>query len=381
MQPWKANINGKEYEYQSGITAEVPDEVAALIDFIDDSAPKRDPKAAQRAIEGEVTQIVKDSFAGGVGYEETAEGVMLPETSFEIVAGNFHATISNSFPYTFEVGQDYTVTFDGVTNTYTAIAGQGGLGALTNTSLNDFAAGNGWLIAVDTGACGFLTMDTSLVGAHTISISGVATNIYKIDEKYLGKITFKMDKMNPVGEGAFSLNRKADTDIGDYSFAEGHQTTASGDSSHAEGYNTTASGGYSHAEGYGTTASGDSSHAEGSGTASGDYSHAEGENTTASGKSSHAEGHGTIAASKCQHVQGKFNIEDSNDVYAHIIGGGTLGNDRKNIHTVDWSGNAWYAGTVEGKALIIASSTAGSTKRFKVTVNDAGTLTATEVTS
>lgn len=310
-----------------------------MIDDAEAGMAKEDPRASQRGIEKEVTQIVKDNFTGGVGYEEPTEVVMLPETSFEIVAGSSDTIISDSFPYTFEVGQNYTVTFDGVTNTYTAIK-YSTTGALTNTSLADFAAGNGWFIAVDSGMCGFITMDTSLAGAHTISISGVVTNIYKIDEKYLGEITFKMDKMNPVGEGAFSLNRKADTDIGDCSFAEGVDTTASGISSHAEGYHTTASGMYSHAE-----------------------------------------GRGTIAASKCQHVQGKFNIEDSNDVYANIIGGGTLGNDRKNIHTVDWSGNAWYAGTVEGKALILASSTTGSTKRFKVTVDDAGTLTATEVTS
>lgn len=366
MQPWTANINGEEYEYESGITAEVPDEVAALIDFIDESAPKRDPKAAQRAIEDEVTQIVKDNFAGGVGYEETSEIVMLPETSFEFVSAESDTIISQSFPYTFEVGQNYAVTFDGEPNTYTAIKFNA-IGALTNTSLADFAAGNGWLIGVDGGVCAFLTSDPSLVGAHTISISGAVTNIHKIDDIYIDA-DFKMDKTNPVGEGAFSLNRKADSTIGSRSFAEGYDTTASGMDSHAEGYITTASGIASHAEGNITTASGKNSHAEG-------------ENTTASGKSSHAEGYGTIAASKCQHVQGKFNIEDSNDVYAHIIGGGTLGNDRKNIHTVDWSGNAWYAGNVEGKALILASSTTGSTKRFKVTVDDTGTLTATEVTS
>ena len=31
------------------------------------------------------------------------------------------------------------------------------------------------------------------------------------------------------------------------------------------------------------------------------------------------------------------------------------------------------------KAIILTSSTAGSTKKFKITVDDAGTLTATEV--
>ena len=32
------------------------------------------------------------------------------------------------------------------------------------------------------------------------------------------------------------------------------------------------------------------------------------------------------------------------------------------------------------KAIILKSSTAGSTKKFKITVDDSGTLTATEVT-
>ncbi len=39
------------------------------------------------------------------------------------------------------------------------------------------------------------------------------------------------------------------------------------------------------------------------------------------------------------------------------------------------------SGTVEEKALILPSSTEGSTKRFKITVDDTGTLTATEVTT
>ena len=359
---WQADINGKRYEYQSGINAEVPDEVAALIDFIDSSAPKRDPKAAQRAIEDEVTQIVKDNFTGGVGYEETTEVVMLPETSFEHVAGNPGATISDSFLYTFEIGEEYIVTFDGETNTYTAVDIDGVIG-IASPSLEEAFNGNGWACYATDGVLMLSTMDASLIGDHSISISKTKFT-HKIGNKY---IDFKMDKTNPVGEGTFSLNRKEGSSIGEYSFSEGHKTTASGVGSHAEGEFTTASGHYSHAEGFITTASGD-------------ISHAEGQQTIASGDGSHAEGLGTIAASEDQHVQGKWSVEDSNNVYAHIIGGGKGETNRKNIHTVDWNGNAWYAGNVEGKALIIASSTAGSTKRFKVTVDDAGTLTATEVT-
>ena len=245
-------------------------------------------------------------------------------------------------------------------------------------------------------------------------------------------------KSDPVFTGSFSQNRKEDTVIGPYSHSEGSNTTANGSSSHAEGYNTTASGYCSHAEGYfatasgycphaegsNTTASGSYSHAEGNGatasevsshaegtittasgshshaegyyaTASGDSSHAEGNNTTASGTDSHAEGHmttangdyshsegcSTIASGNSSHVQGKYNIEDLSNTYAHIVGNGSSNNTRSNAHTIDWSGNAWFAGTVEGTALIIPSSTEGSTKKFKITVDDSGTLTATEVTA
>ena len=134
-------------------------------------------------------------------------------------------------------------------------------------------------------------------------------------------------------------------DIGIYSVAEGDEITASGYYSHAEGMNTKASGLCSHAEGSNTTASGDYSHAEGNNTtASGYYSHAEGSGTTASGILSHTEGLGTKAQGHHQHVQGKYNIEDTERKYAHIVGNGTADNARSNAHTLDWNGNGWYKG-------------------------------------
>ena len=89
--------------------------------------------------------------------------------------------------------------------------------------------------------------------------------------------------------------------------------------------------------------------------ASGDHSCAIGYYTIASGYCSHAEGYYTIAKGSYQHVQGKYNIEDSYE-YAHIVGGGTSDTDRKNIHTLDWSGNAVFAGDVtDGNGDSIAS--------------------------
>ena len=116
------------------------------------------------------------------------------------------------------------------------------------------------------------------------------------------------------------------------------------------------SGGNSVIEGYNTTASGTNAHAEGGGTtASGWGSHAEGNSTQAIGSCSHAEGLETKASSWYQHVQGKYNVEDTSTTYAHIIGNGT-NSARSNAATIDWSGNAWFAGDV------YVSSTSGTNK-------------------
>jgi hypothetical protein len=80
---------------------------------------------------------------------------------------------------------------------------------------------------------------------------------------------------------------------GNYSLAEGYDTTASGVYSHAQNYRTIASGAASHAEGDNTTASGVTAHAEGSHTVAGGYaSHSQGSYTLAGGDYSHAGGNG-----------------------------------------------------------------------------------------
>lgn len=166
-----------------------------------------------------------------------------------------------------------------------------------------------------------------------------------------------MTEYKPTGSGSLSLNRRDGSTVGLNSVAIGDNVAATGDFSHAEGKDNNASGNASHAEGIGTTASGmAASHAEGfETTASGATSHAEGQYGTASGEASHVEGYETLASSQYQHVQGKYNIEDTNDVYAHIVGNGTS-SERSNAHTLDWDGNAWYAGDLSADGNIILSS-------------------------
>ena len=148
--------------------------------------------------------------------------------------------------------------------------------------------------------------------------------------------------------------------------AEGEGTTSSGSSSHAEGQNTTASGDHAHAEGYGTFALNDHSHAEGYlSQAQNNNAHAEGASSIANGLTSHAEGQGTVARGNYAHAQnrgtnanrlsqtviGEYNADDPNGnattrgKYAFIIGNGsgTASAERSNALAVLWDGNVEMA--------------------------------------
>ena len=199
----------------------------------------------------------------------------------------------------------------------------------------------------------------------------------------------KMDKTNPVGNGHLSINRHAYSEIGEASTTFGKNNIASGAYSCAEGDQTIATGEGSHSEGYGYIGSFTASHRDGTtyavtgsmdvvavgriviyevaGTI--DSAIITAVNNTlnlvtldkefsfsgmkvvnvyargSAGKYSHTEGMNTGAGSECQHVQGKYNIYDDANKYAHIVGNGTNAAP-SNAHTLDWNGNAWFAGNV-----------------------------------
>ena len=211
------------------------------------------------------------------------------------------------------------------------------------------------------GAFSFSIFDIQDGERFIVKIIHVESDITAIPEKYIpdtiARASYFMSNNNPAGSGSFSMNRKPGTTIGSYSHAEGYNTIASGDYSHAEGAGTTASSSYSHAEGLNTVASKFGCHAEGNGTtASGLFSHAEGNMTIASGSYSHAEGTGTQAIGSSSHAEGKFNISDTTNTHAHIVGNGESDTKRSNAHTLDWEGNAWYQGDV------YVGSTSGTNK-------------------
>lgn len=329
------------------------------------------------------------------------EDVILKNARITATDGDY--MFSSTIP---TVGATYNVTINGAS--YQATAKELSSDGQTMTYMGDYLLNPDgdlpFLFAWGNGEAFLYTSIASQNGAYVVSIIGRIVKANKLPEDFVPDLVWTQIKSlvkatNPVFTGTFSQNRKADSTIGDYSHAEGQDTIASGSASHAEGGNTTASGEASHAEGGSTKASEYASHAEGSSTtASGIASHAEGVSTKASGKYSHAEGYFTTASGGYSHVQGKYNIEDKIGKYAHIVGNGTGSGKLSNAHTLDWAGVPWFQGRPQfggtaqdngsqsvvangDKEFILASSTEGSTKKFKITVDDSGVLTATEITA
>ena len=193
------------------------------------------------------------------------------------------------------------------------------------------------------------------------------------------------------GSNSETFNDNNNKASGDYSHAEGQNTEASGTATHAEGKFTQASGQGSHAEGIKTYAMGSGSHTEGynlkggitlyraqgygshiegysqgyvinygygahiegytddqvSRNCDGKGAHIEGCNSTINGgaDAAHVEGYYTIADAAYHHIEGKYNLQDGDAIYQHIAGNGTS-SSRSNSHTLDWQGNAVFAGTV-----------------------------------
>ena len=195
-----------------------------------------------------------------------------------------------------------------------------------------------------------IVMDTSDDGYYNIAIGGTQETVKVIDSKFLPKSVTNLVAGELPGSLRTIHARPDDEEykLGFSALATGYYSEASGVYAHAAGYASIASGEGSHAEGQETFAAGAYSHSEGQFTeANGEGSHSEGSQTIASGAYSHAEGSNTIAAGTTSHVQGKYNIEDTEDKYAHIVGNGTRYNEKSNAHTLDWNGLGWFASSVK----------------------------------
>lgn len=199
------------------------------------------------------------------------------------------------------------------------------------------------IVSVD-GANGKIVVENtvSALAVEDGTIDGDPTHrnyILILDYPNLGNTYDKTINAHAEGENTQALARGT--------HSEGRDSKAIGQYAHSEGLGTMAGYG-SHSEGRYTKALGNMSHSEGHLTnAYGHNSHSEGRDTEANGRASHSEGTGTVANGENQHVQGKYNVKDTENKYAHIVGNGTSDTARSNAHTVDWNGNAWFAGDLK----------------------------------
>lgn len=303
-------------------------------------------------------KYVDDNKIGYIKSETVGETI---DTSTMINSFNNNSYIYESNNVTYlEIGKEYHVIVNGVRYRALCINNMPG-----NDSIYEIimVTGNGFSISImnkmgyntkyypDNTKCAYeINLSNELLAAPPtiqilkMDIEYIPTYLMPKDLEILNSISF--NRIGDIGIGSAAIGYK-NTASNDFTFAMGIQTTASAPGAHAEGGLTVAKASYSHAEGFKSGSTGEYSHVEGIVCeSSGQGSHAEGYYTVSSGQRSHSEGCFTEAASQYQHVQGKYNVVDSNGVYAHIVGNGTGKNNRHNAHTLDWQGNAWYSGKV-----------------------------------
>lgn len=181
------------------------------------------------------------------------------------------------------------------------------------------------------------TQDTTYSSLEAAS-GGTDVSLVTTGEKYnwngaVSSLANKMDKANPTGTGNIK--------VGDTLSITAGMNAAS------FGYNNTTSTG-------------------------GTYSLTAGRDNQVKGSSSHALGSNLKASGVCQAVIGKYNIEDTNNTYAEIVGNGGV-NARSNARTLDWNGNEVLAGNITlGNHTTIANN---SNSDITITLpSSAGTL-------
>ena len=385
-------LEGKEYKNTGATNGE-----SKWLKYIAEQIEKNGVGGSSVQADWNQNDETADDYIKNRPFYEYKASARLLNGMFKFTSDNNLYIAKPTFEYDFIIGETYTVKFDSRRFKCNAIKINDYWYALGNLSLINMGENTNEPFVIEKQSSGYSIKTNISKSNISVEVTGNAMIPTKIPERYLpdniGSGSSVQPDWNQTDATANDYIKNKPNVIGakgtglyseTFNYPSNHmnKNTASGEASHAEGMATTASGKNSHAEGKETKAEGYQSHSEGfKTTAKGDHSHAEGSFTSATRTGAHAEGWWTIASSAFQHVQGQYNIEDTTGTYAHIVGNGTKEALRSNAHTLDWSGNAWYAGTVEGTAMIVKSSTEGSSKRFKITVDDSGVITATEITA
>lgn len=189
---------------------------------------------------------------------------------------------------------------------------------------------------------GFKDLPDKTTPLNAANLEKMETGIDTLDSRIVELDANKADS-SIYASGYVSMGRKSGTTIGEASTAIGKNVEASGYASFSTGTMCTSSGNDAFSAGI-------------SCKATGSFSSSIGDTCTASGLASCAEGRGTIARGDYQRVQGKYNIEDTENKYACIVGAGSTTKNRKNIYTLDWQGNAIFAGNItDGRGVSLTS--------------------------
>lgn len=345
----------------------------------------------------------------------------------QIGAGTFASSkgfVIAEFPATdptftgFILGETYTVTIDGVTADYVArnlspISDEVGpvIGTATTFNMEDITF-DGWLVAaaidIDSVLCAAETLDTSFVG-KTISISQIKTETVthyktKLLPEYLlpaflrkNVVATKTEVQNAVANAVAAADNAQNTALAAQNAANGAQVMASAAQSTANTAKNTADN---------AKIAADAALPKTGGSVSGNVNFREdGTSTTRFITAINLGESGSLKAGSYSAVMlNKTGPLFSTDGKSLSVGYSSFGSSGSHMRasflnevatlsltsnrsglstTFCGDGRIAYNGDIQfnlSRGIIIKSSTADSTKLFRITVDDTGTLKATEVT-
>lgn len=178
-------------------------------------------------------------------------------------------------------------------------------------------------------------------------------NDFKVEDDKLSLRFFKR-----ASQGGYYLAKEKDgsdvKNVGNYSFASGGGANyASGEGSCAIGINCSNTGYSNFCFGNQVYAGNKPQYIFAAGMicqAYGDYQFVSGNYSNwydrNHAKGAQIFGQGCISSSDWSMTAGKYNANDTNKEYAHVVGNGTSNTARSNAYTLDWQGNGTFAGTV-----------------------------------
>lgn len=327
------------------------------------------------------TKKMSGKYVEGMGYTETAVKELLPEQ--EVTIGDDGYT-QMDVQLTLIKGKSYTVMFNGTE--YECIAWSHGNGiCVGNGSIyGDASQGNGEPFSIDSYTGGDIYLNVMNAGTYTVSISGEGEVIHPIEMKYLPDIAAvkTVNGNAPDENGNVVIEVPEEIDTSNFVALTGAQTIT-GSKTFGGLLHVGQVSGVSSLSGVSTFVIDPSS-------ASGAFINMQYESNGGPWPVTlvaNYENKGILKLSNGRTNSSKTVIScDDIALYSsdtgHIKIAGTSSATSNNIAVTGMRTNGSIADsvTLTGVDVLIPSSTKGSTKMFKITVYDDGTLSATEVT-